>query len=90
MEQLRIDNMNNENKLLIDNLIESYEQQILNLKNSLDALDPKSIMKRGYSAVTDEDGRFINSVNNLKPEDKVVIYMQDGSADCTVDQVRGD
>jgi len=90
MEQLRIDNMNNKNKLLINNLIESYEQQILSLKNSLDALDPKSIMKRGYSAVTDEDGRFINSVNNLKPEDKVVIYMQDGSADCTVDQVRGD
>ena len=90
MEQLRIDNMNNENKLLIDNLIESYEQQILNLKNSLDALDPKSIMKRGYSAVTDKDGRFINSVNSLKPDDKVVIYMQDGSADCIVNQVRGD
>lgn len=90
MEQLRIDNMNNENKLLINNLIESYEQQILNLKNSLDALDPKSIMKRGYSAVTDKDGRFINSVNSLKSDDKVVIYMQDGSADCTVDYVRGD
>ena len=90
MEQLRSDNMNNENKLLINNLIESYEQQILNLKNSLDALDPKSIMKRGYSAVTDKDGRFINSVNSLKPDDKVVIYMQDGSADCTVDYVRGD
>ncbi len=90
MEQLRIDNMNNENKLLINNMIESYEQQILNLKNSLDALDPKSIMKRGYSAVTDKDGRFINSVNSLKPDEKIVIYMQDGSADCTVDYVRGD
>ena len=72
------------------NDFESYEQQILNLKNNLDALDPKSIMKRGYSAVTDDKGNFVNSVNSLKPDDKVIIYMQDGSADCTVAQVRGD
>lgn len=90
MEQMRIDNMNNENRLIISSIIESYEQQILNLKNSLDALDPTSIMKRGYSAVTDENGNFVNSINSLKPDDKVVIYMQDGSADCTVDHVRGD
>ena len=90
MEQMRIDGINNENQLLISSLIESYEQQILNLKNNIDALDPKSIMKRGYSAVTDDKGNFVNSVNNLKPDDKVIIYMQDGSADCTVAQVRGD
>ena len=90
MEKMRIDGINSENQLLISSLIESYEQQILNLKNNLDALNPKSIMKRGYSAVTDDKGNFVNSVNSLKPDDKVIIYMQDGSADCTVDQVRGD
>ncbi len=90
MEQMRIDNMNNENQLLISSMIESYEHQIMNLKGSLEALNPKAIMSRGYSAVTDADGVFINSVNNLKPDDKVVIYMQDGSADCTVDHIRGD
>ena len=90
MEQMRIDNMNNENQLLIISMIESYGQQIANLKDSLEALNPKAIMSRGYSAITDSDGVFINSVNSLKPDDKVVIYMQDGSADCTVDNVRGD
>ena len=90
MEQMRIDSMNNENHLLIASKIESCEQQINNLKNSLEVLNPRSIMSRGYSAITDTEGVFINSVNNLKPDDKVVIYMQDGSADVTVDHVRGD
>ena len=90
MEQMRIDSMNNENQLLISSMIESYEQQIMNLKDNLEALNPKAIMSRGYSAITDADGVFINSVNSLKPDDKVVIYMQDGSADCTVDHVRGE
>ena len=90
MEQMRIDSMNNENQLLISSMIESYEQQIMNLKESLEALNPKAIMSRGYSAITDSEGVFINSVSSLKPDDKVVIYMQDGSADCTVDNVRGD
>lgn len=90
MEHMRIDNIKNENDMLIRSLIDSLEQQIRLFRNDLDSLDPKAIMKRGYSAVTDENGMFINSAGKLKPNDKVVIYMQDGSADCTVDQVRGD
>ncbi len=90
MEQMRIDNMNNENHLMINSLLDSYEQQITNLKNSLDALNPKAIMERGYSAVTNESGMMISSINNLKPDDKVVVYMHDGSAGCTVDHIRGD
>jgi exodeoxyribonuclease VII large subunit len=90
MEQMRIDSINSENNLLISSMIESFEHQIMNLKDSLEALNPKAIMSRGYSAVTDANGVFINSVNNLKPNDKVVIYMHDGSADATVDNVRGD
>lgn len=90
MEQMRIDSINSENNLLISSMIESFEHQIMNLKDSLEALNPKAIMSRGYSAVTDANGVFINSVNNLKPDDKVVIYMHDGSADATVDNVRGD
>lgn len=90
MEQMRIDSLNNENQLVISSMIDSYDQQIMLLKNNLEALNPKSIMERGYSAVTNENGNFVNSINSLKPDDKVVIYMQDGSADCTVDHVRGD
>ncbi len=90
VEQMRIDNMNSENRMLMDSLIDGFEKKITLLKNELDSLDPKSIMKRGYSAVTDGNGVFINSVNMLSPDSKVTVHMQDGSADCTVDHIRGE
>jgi len=90
MEQMRIDNMHNENMMMMNSIIDGCEKKLTLLKNDLDSLDPKAIMKRGYSAVTDENGVFINSVHSLKPESKVTVYMQDGSADCTVDRIRGE
>ena len=90
MEQMRIGNIAAENLTFVQNMITTLEQKIESCKTNLEALDPTSIMKRGYSAVTDDKGRFIKSINDLEPEDRVVIYMQDGSADCTVNEVRSD
>lgn len=90
MEQMRIDSMYSENLMYIQNMIDAMEQKIEGCKANLEALDPASIMKRGYSAVTDREGNFIKTVNSLKPEDKIVLYMHDGSAGCIVDEIRGD
>jgi len=90
MEQMRIDGINSENRLIITSLTESLEQHLNLLRSSLESLNPKAIMNRGYSAVTDMDGFFINSVGKLKSDDKIVLYMQDGKADCTVNDIRGE
>lgn len=90
VEQMRIENIHNENQIVMQTLIDNLSQKIILLKNDLEALNPKSIMKRGYSAVTDKNGNMIGSIEQLKNDDKVVLYMNDGSADCTVDHIRGD
>ncbi len=90
MEQMKIDSLLSENQLMISSLIDNNLHKIDLIKNELEALNPKSIMKRGYSAVTDINGQLIKSAGDLSADDKVVIYMQDGSAECTVDHVRGD
>lgn len=90
MEQMRIDNINSENSMIISSVIDRFEKKITMLKNELDSLDPKSIMKRGYSAVTDGNGFFVSSVGALSPESKITVHMHDGSADCTVDYIRGE
>lgn len=90
MEQMRIDNINAENVTCIKNMIISLEQKIDSYKQNLEALDPTSIMKRGYSAVTDAKGNFIKNINELEPEKQVTIFMQGGHADCTVNTVRSD
>ncbi|MBP3384365.1 MAG: exodeoxyribonuclease VII large subunit [Firmicutes bacterium] len=90
MEQMRIDSMNAENMTFMQNTLNALSQKIESCRENLEALDPTAIMKRGYSAVTDSNGTFINTVKALNPEDKLIIHMHDGNAACTVDEVRGD
>lgn len=90
LEQMRIDNINAENVTYMKNMIVSLEQKINLHKQNLEALDPTAVMKRGYSAVTDDKGHFIKNINELEPEKRVMIFMQGGQADCTVNTVRSD
>ena len=90
MEQMRIETMHMENQRQMQGLLETMEQQVTLFKSNLDSLNPKAVMQRGYSAVTDKEGRFINSAGQLKPDDQLILYMNDGSAECTVNQIRGD
>lgn len=90
MEQMRIDNMKNENFGIVKNMINELLEKTEHYKETLDALDPKELMRRGYSAVTDRDGNFIKTIKDINTDDQVIIYMQDGNADCTVNEVRGD
>lgn len=90
MEQMRIDNIHQENQRKIQEIIDVREQQMTLFKNDLESLNPTAIMQRGYSAVTNKDGQLINSAKALKPEDELILYMKDGSVDCTVNETRGD
>lgn len=90
MEQMRMDNIHQENQRKIQEIIDVREQQMTLFKNDLESLNPTAIMQRGYSAVTNKDGQLINSAKALKPEDELILYMKDGSVDCTVNETRGD
>lgn len=46
----------------------------------IDALDPYSVLERGYSFVSGEDGRAITSVDGISAGSEVTIHMRDGRA----------
>lgn len=50
----------------------------------LDALNPYSVLNRGYSFVTTSDGRAVSSVKELEPGSGVVVRMKDGKASATI------
>ena len=50
----------------------------------LDALNPLSVLTRGYSAVFDRDGGVVSHVADLKPGDKVTLRMSDGRAEASI------
>lgn len=53
----------------------------------LDALSPLSVLNRGYALVKGRSG-VIKSVNGIKVNDKTEILLCDGSAVCTVNEVK--
>ena len=56
-------------------------------KEALEASNPRTILSRGYSVVTDEEGRVIKSVSALNKGDRVRIQTGDGSAEGNITKV---
>ncbi|MGN1031001.1 MAG: exodeoxyribonuclease VII large subunit, partial [Butyricicoccaceae bacterium] len=54
----------------------------------LDAYSPLKVLSRGYSVVSREDGRIVNSSALLKKGEAITIQFAKGRAQCTVEQVK--
>ena len=50
----------------------------------LDGLNPYNVLNRGYSMITDGDGKVITSVANIDAGDGVTIRFRDGSAEAEI------
>ena len=49
-----------------------------NYKKQLDMLNPKSILKRGYSISTNKEGKVITSIKDVKENDIIITSISDG------------
>lgn len=63
---------------VIEDKIVDYKKEIDNLSIQLGMLNPKSILKRGYSISTDENGVIIRSIKDIKANDKIITSLSDG------------
>ena len=60
--------------------ITSYSTKILSIKKNLLMLNPKSILKRGYSIVQDVDEKILRDTKNISVDDNIVITFHNGHA----------
>ena len=51
--------------------------------SALESLNPLSVLLRGYSLVS-LDGTIVESVDKIKKEDRLQVFMSDGTVDCQV------
>jgi len=58
------------------------------LRARFETLDPMKPLKRGYSMVTDDSGKVLNSMKPLQTGQKLHLHFADGQAAVTVDQLR--
>lgn len=90
--QQKLEDMKDELSELKEELNESMKETIDDLKNDLsnrqsqlEMLNPKKILKRGYSISLDENGNTITSVRSLKDGQKLMTIVEDGTIISTVE-----
>lgn len=69
-------------------LIGEWSSRTEQVKAGLDALNPRTIMERGYAAILDGRGKLAGSVDLFAAGDSLTAVMKDGEINCEVTQVR--
>ena len=59
-------------------IYEKRRTDYVRLTAKLEALNPMSVISRGYSAVFDEDGVLVKSIDNVKIGDRLNLNVSDG------------
>ena len=60
------------------------------LERELNAVGPMSVLARGFSATMDEDGRLVRSVEDVRPGQRLITRVLDGSLSSTVEGAAGE
>jgi exodeoxyribonuclease VII large subunit len=64
------------------------QAQLKAIAGKMEALNPLSVLSRGYSAVYGEDGTIIKHTEQLNPGASVTFRLSDGEADAQIREVR--
>ena len=73
-------------------LISTFTRAVMTKRNDfsqkvakINALNPLSILSRGYATVTSDEGKTIKSINDIEKNSMISIRFLDGSAQATID-----
>ena len=83
-DEIRIKNIHDSISHILTNKIQSYENTLNQLAILLSENNPKAILERGYSILSDENGMPIASVSRLQTEASYKLNLSDGSANCRI------
>lgn len=67
--------------------LQQEQQRQRAIGQTLEALDPKAVLKRGYALVRAENGRVMREGRSLSPGDEITIQLGQGSAQATITDV---
>ncbi len=64
--------------------LDAQRHELDALRKQVETIDPRSVMRRGFSVTTDIRGRRLTSVADIAPGATIVTHFADGSAQSTV------
>ncbi|MBE6626186.1 MAG: exodeoxyribonuclease VII large subunit [Ruminococcaceae bacterium] len=71
-----------------ENNLQIKKAEMAKEAGKLSALNPLSVISRGYSAVYKDDGKLVKSVNDVEIGDKIEFKTIGGQVACTVDEIK--
>ena len=71
---------------LIDSKFQSYQNKLAIISEFINNANPNLILKKGYAKI-EKDGKIVNSIKDIKIDDKVSIYLYDGRINATINKV---
>lgn len=83
-EDERISAFSTRLRVALSNRISAMESAVSVLEQRIKAADPRNILTRGYSLVTDADGVVLNSASAIRSGQRVRLLFADGHVDAEV------
>ncbi|MBR2620381.1 MAG: exodeoxyribonuclease VII large subunit [Firmicutes bacterium] len=84
MDHMRIENIMDDMTDNIQSMIRDKKYRLMLLKETLDGADPKAILKKGYSVITDENGVIVRDASVLEEDQLINIEAAVGHAKARV------
>lgn len=69
------------------NQVSSVKERFINANSKLIALNPMSVLSRGYGAVLDKSNHVVKSVDDLNIDDNIVVMLKDGKISARVQNI---
>lgn len=73
---------------LVKYKVSDQEGALKRLKASLEALNPRNIMDRGYAAILDANGNLAGTVDRFQVGDDMTAVLKDGNISCRIERIR--
>ena len=87
LKTTHINQLKNRMELASQQHLQTYQQHVLRLKNSLEQLNPQNVLARGYSLVFDAKGELISNSQQLKVNQPINITLHRGDARATISEI---
>ncbi|MBR0596620.1 exodeoxyribonuclease VII large subunit [Sinanaerobacter chloroacetimidivorans] len=84
----KIEGVRKDIDICLRNKMTELERNTEKCKSDLEAFHPVNIMKRGYAAILDQDGKLTGSAEHFATGDKLTAVLQDGVLECEVFEIR--
>ena len=85
---ITLDRMTSSMDNSIQRMLDSKNNSLNSIGMKMEGLDPKDVLKRGYSLIRDAQGNVVTGISDLFPGTDVTITMRDGSAVAKVKELK--